>query len=106
MFGYFYLVSLFHRGGIGLKNRAFDSNIGLPDWYIDYTKNVGLSDESDGESLPDEYSKIPEPEADENLEVEMDNDDIGNDPQTRRLMRALQDTTTDYALFHAPIPMD
>ena len=36
----------------------------------------------------------------------MDDDDNGKDAQTRRVMRDLHDTTTDYAHRYLPIPMD
>ena len=68
-------------------NRSFDCNIDLPDRYVDYTNYDELSNESDGDSTPGEYTKLPDPELEADIEIEMDDDDNGNGAQTRRPMR-------------------
>lgn len=59
-----------------------------------------------GDSIPDEYANPPGPEGEEALEIEMGEDDKGNDSQTRRTIRDLQDTTSDYAYSYLPIVID
>ena len=85
---------------------ALDCGIHLPDCYVDYTNDGELSYGSDWKPTPYEYTKLPCHEAEEDFEIEMRDEYYGNDVQSRRLMRASNDTKSDYAYSYLPTLMD